>query len=149
MKSPLQQKGPNRNRTATLVLVAVGCVSLTAALAIGIADSPPGLALVYLAIVAWILALAHPWRQVRSFLILLAASLIGFPVSILLHNLFYGLGEMASDITVLSQALGALDVVFFILAVLVCPPGVLIGAVGSVVVAVLHFRRKRISGGMP
>jgi hypothetical protein len=149
MKSSLHQEGPNRNRTATLALVAVGCVSLTAALAIGIADNLPGLALVYLAVAAWILALAHPWRQVRSFLILLATSLIGFPVSIFLHNLFYGLGALASDITVLSQALGVLDVVFFILAVLVCPPGVLIGAVGSVVVAVLHFRRERMSGGIP
>jgi hypothetical protein len=136
-------------RRLTLALLVVGCVFLAAALVIGIGDNPPGLVLVYLAVSAWILAFAHRWRRVKSFLILLAASLVGFPLSVVLHNVFYALAEVASSIVGLSQALGFLEVVFFLIAVLVCPPGILIGAVGSIVVAFLRFRRERISDELP
>ena len=105
--------------------------------------------LVYLAVSAWIVAFAHRWRRVKGFLILLAASLVGFPLSVVLHNVFYALAEVASDVAGLSQALGFLEVVFFLIALLVCPPGVLIGAVGSVVLALSRFRRERISDELP
>jgi hypothetical protein len=145
MKSSPPQKGGNRSRTTTLVFLAVGCVLLAAALFIGIGDNPPGLALVYLAVCALILAFAHRWRRVRSFLILLGVCLSGFPLFAVLHNVFYGLGEMASELVVLRSVLGFLEAVFFLVAILVCPPGVLIGAVGSVVLAVSHFIRERTS----
>jgi hypothetical protein len=78
---------------------------------------------------------------VKSFLILLVASLVGFPLAVVLHNGFYALAEVASDVLGLSQVLGFLEVVFFLIAIFVCPPGVLIGAVGSVVLALSRFRR--------
>ena len=66
-------------------------------------------------------------------MILLGASLIGFPLFVLLHNLFYGLGQVAADVIVLGTLLEFLHAVFFLVAIMVCPAGVLIGAVGSVV----------------
>jgi hypothetical protein len=135
------RKDANKLRWTTLALIAVGCAFLAAGLVIGIADNPPGLALVYLAVSAWIAAFAHHWRRVKSFLILLVASLAGFPLFVVLHNVFYALAEVASDVVGLSQVLAFLEVVFFLIAIFVCPPGVLIGAVGSVVLALSRFRR--------
>jgi len=143
------RKGTHKIRRLTLALLAVGCAFLAAGLVIGIGDNPPGLVLVYLAVSAWIVAFAHRWRRVKSFLILLTASLVGFPLSVVLHNVFYALAEVASDVVGLSQALGFLEVVFFLVALLVCPPGVLIGAVGSAVLALSRFRRERVSDELP
>ena len=133
MKRHLGLTGMKRSRKVTLVLVTICCVSLIVAFFIGISDNLPGLVLCYVAVTALILAFVHTWRQVKSFLILLGASLIGFPLFVVLHNLFYGLGQVAADIIVLGILLEFLHVVFFLVAIMVCPPGVLIGAVGSVV----------------
>jgi hypothetical protein len=142
MNNSSSQTGGRRRRRTTLVLIAVGGASLAAALLIGIADNPPGLLLVYLAVAAGILAFAHHWRRVKCFLILLGASLIGFPLAVVLHNAFYALAEITSDIVVLPHVLGFLEVAFFLLAVLVCPPGILIGALGSIAVALWRSRRR-------
>jgi hypothetical protein len=139
------RKGKHAYRYSTLALIAVGCVSLAVGLAIGINDNLPGLALVYVAVLAWMLAFAHRWRRAKSFLFLLAASLVGFPLFVVLHNLFYALAELASDVVVLSQVLTFLEVGFFLIGLFVCPPGVLIGATGSVVLALSHWRRRRTS----
>ena len=48
---------------------------------------------------------------------------------------------MASHTAGLVQVLQFLHVVFFLIALLVCPPGFLIGAVGSVVLALLRLRK--------
>ena len=133
MKRYLGLTGMKRSRKVTLVLVTLCCVSLIVAFFIGISDNLPGLVLCYVAVTALILAFVHTWRQVKRFLILLGASLIGFPLFVILHNLFYGLGQVAADIIVLGSLLEFLHAVFFLVAIMVCPPGVLIGAVGSVV----------------
>ena len=158
-----------RTRRGTLALIAIGCVSLvaafaigisdnlpgfcprckktadTAAFAIGISDNLPGLALCYLAVAAFILAFVHTWRQVRRFLILLGASLVGFLIFVVLHNLFYALAQISAHIVVLGQLLEYLHAVFFLVAILVCPAGFLIGAAGSVAMAVMRARGKRTS----
>ncbi len=133
MKRSLGLTGMKRSRKVTLVLVTICCVSLIVAFFIGISDNLPGLLLCYIAVTALILAFVHTWRQVKRFLVLLGASLIGFPLFVLLHNLFYGLGQVAADVIVLGTLLEFLHAVFFLVAIMVCPPGVLIGAVGSVV----------------
>jgi len=129
-----------RNRKTTLIWITRSCVSLTVAFLIGISDNPLGLLLCYVAATALILAFVYPWRRVKKFLILAGASLIGFPIFVILHNLFYGLGEIARGIIVLEHVLGFLHAAFFIVAVMVCPPGFLIGAVGSVV---MYFKDRR------
>ena len=146
-KSP--RKGTHRLRYLTLALIAVGCAFLAAGLVIGIGDNPPGLVLAYLAVSAWIVAVAHRWCRVKSFLILLVASLVGFLLFAVLHNVFYGLAELASDVVGLVEVLRFLAVGFFLIALFVCPSGVLIGAVGSVVLALLRFWREDISDKLP
>ena len=58
--------------------------------------------------------------KLKFFLILCGASAVGFVASMLLHNFFYGIFQRE-------------DLVFFIIAVVVCPVTFLIGTVGSVV----------------
>jgi hypothetical protein len=142
-------RGTQRARRVTLALLAVGSVFLAAGLVLGIGDNPPGLVLVYLAVTVWMVAGVHRWRSVKRFLLLLAASLVGFPLFVVLHNLFYALAEVTSDVVALSQGMGFLEVLFFLVALFVCPPGVLIGAVGSVVLALSRRRRGGDSGEGP
>jgi hypothetical protein len=133
----------SRRRLTTLLLLALGIVALVAALLVGIADNPPGLALLYAAVTLFLLALVHHWRTVRRFLVLLIASLLGFPVTAILHNLFYALAELAAELEGLAQVLGFLEVLFFMIAVVVCPPGIVVGAVGAVVLGIRHLLQAR------
>jgi len=75
-----------------------------------------------------------------KFLILTGASAAGFFVSAVLHNVFCGLGIEISHIVVLSQSMEVLHVVFFCLAIIVCPIGFLVGVVGSIVLAKRRYR---------
>ncbi len=128
-----------RSRKITLVLIGICCISLLSAFIVGISDNLPGIALCYVAAATLILAFVHTWRQVRRFLILAGASLIGFPIFVVLHNLFYALGILAAGVILLNQLLEFLHAAFFIIAIIVCPPGFLIGAVGSVIV---YFKKR-------
>ena len=83
------------------VFLAAGCIALAAGLVVGVSDNPPGLILVYLAGASFILAFAHRWRTVRSY--------------------------------VMKTVAEALRVAFFLIAVFLCPVGVLIGGVGGVI----------------
>jgi len=73
----------------------------------------------------------------KAFFLLTAASAVGVFVFILLHNAVYGLfihffGEGFWN--------GGDEPVFFILAVIVCPLGFLVGAVGSIVLRIREAR---------
>ena len=59
----------------------------------------------------------------KKFLLLTGASAVGLPVFVLLHNVVSGLFNIEEP-------------VFFIMATIVCPIGFLVGAVGSVVLAI-------------
>jgi len=72
--------------------------------------------------------------KLKKYLILTGASSTGFFVSVLLHNLFYGLGMITANITVLRSLMGGLYAAFFIIAIFVCPIGFIVGAVGSIVI---------------
>lgn len=90
----------------------------------------------------WLTLKARVAGALKKFLILTGAPAVGFPVSVLLHNAFYGLGIMAEHITVLRYLMEVLHIAFFILAIFVCPLGFLVGAVGSVVI-LIQRRKKR------
>ena len=141
MKNFLRPVGTKGSRRVTLLWIVICCVSLAAAFIVGISDNLPGLALCYVAAISIILAFVGAWRKVKYFLILLGASAVGFFVFALLHNVFYGLGIMASDIIVLHHLLEGLHVVSFLIAIFVCPAGFLIGALGSVVTVVTYFKK--------
>ena len=128
------------NRKWTLFLLALGYISLIGATLVGISDNPPGIGLCYIGIGALILVFVHHWRKVKLFLWLLLASTIGFPVFAILHNVFYALGKATEKVVILKGFFNVLDVLGFLIAILVCPPGILIGAVGSIV---LYLNNKR------
>jgi len=77
----------------------------------------------------------------KKFLILTGASAVGLPVFILLHNAIYGLfiywfGADFWD----RLGPGGDEPFFFIMAILVCPIGFLVGVVGSIVLAIKNKR---------
>ncbi len=79
--------------------------------------------------------------SLRKFLLTAGASLIGFPVFAALHNLFYAFARM-TDIVILGKILEFLEAAFFVVAVIVCPIGFLVGLVGSIVL-IVRKRRAR------
>jgi len=82
----------------------------------------------------------------RKFQLLTGASAIGIPVSILLHNLVYGLFIHFFGAEFWN---GGDEPAFFILAIIVCPIGFLVGAVGSIVLAIKRSRMARESLSSP
>ena len=139
MKDLLNMQGNKSNRKLTFTFLAISIISLAMAFIIGISDNPPGILLCFAGVTALILVFAHRWRKCKNFLILFIASIIGFLIFAILHNVMYGLEKKVVDIIVLSQLLKFLDVLFFLIALLVCPSGILVGAIGSIV---LYFKNK-------
>lgn len=146
MTNFLRPTSTKSNRRVTLLWCVICCGSLIAAFIVGVSGNLPGLVLCYVATISIILAFVHSWRRAKYFFILLCASLVGFVVFVVLHNVFYGLARMAADIIVLGRLLEFFHAVFFLIAILVCPAGFLIGVVGSVVAIITHFRKKTDKG---
>lgn len=136
------RKADNRNRKITLLFLAILCLSQTSAFIVGISGNRKGITLCYVAATALILAFAHKWRKMKNFLILLVVSLVGFPVFVILHNLFYGLAELAVGVIVLRPLLEFLHAALFLIAIFLCPPGLVIGAIGSLLTMVVYFRKR-------
>jgi hypothetical protein len=130
-------------RKLTVLFLAVAAVATTGALVIGINDNPVGIMALYVASASLILAWAHRFRRAKQFVILLVASVVGFPVAVVAHNLLYGLGEWAKEATVVVGIAEFFHVLFFFAAILICPAGVVIGAVGSLVVWGAQRRMRR------
>lgn len=80
--------------------------------------------------------------KLKKFLILTGVSSSGFLVSVLLHNILYGFGVMTKHIILLSSLMEVLHVVFFIIAIFVCPIGFLIGVIGSLVLFIRKRKRR-------
>ena len=70
--------------------------------------------------------------KVKGFLLTCGCAAVGFLAGVLLHNLFYALGSMTAS-AFLGGLLGFLEGIFFILAVLLCPLGLLVGIVGTLI----------------
>ena len=70
--------------------------------------------------------------KVRIFLLVCGCAAAGFLLGVVLHNLFYALASMTAS-AFLGSLLGFLEGAFFILAVIVCPLALLVGAVGTLV----------------
>lgn len=142
MKSFFGPRSGKSSQRATVVWVVLCCGFLIAAFIVGISNNLPGLALCYAAAISVILAFTHTWRKVKYFLILLGTSAVGFGVFVILHNVFYGLGEMAGDVIVLSWLLEFLHVAFFLIAIFVCPAGFLVGVLFLVCWWMVELQKK-------
>lgn len=72
----------------------------------------------------------------KKFLILTGASSVGFFVSVSLHNAVYGLFIHWFGVDFWDRIGLADEPVFFIMTIFVCPIGFLVGAVGSIALAI-------------
>ena len=128
------------------MLVVIGCVALAGGLIVGISDNPPGIALVYGGLICLVLAVVCRWRRPKSFLLLFAFSAAGFIVFAILHNVFYGIGEY-TDMSWLKSLMEALHVAAFLIALLVCPAGIVVGLVGWIAVLIRSRRESDLPAG--
>ncbi len=83
-------------------------------------------------VLVWLVVRSHVDSTIKKFLLVTGVCGVGFLIFILLHNLFYAFGMMTADIVIVRYFFEALHVIFFLIAVLVCPAGFLIGAGGSI-----------------
>ena len=134
-----------RKRKEVFILAGIFCALVISAIVVGVSDNIPGIVLCYLATVVLAVASTRTWRKTKRFLILVVASVIGFFVFVFLHNAFYALTILTKHIAALSHLMEAFHVVFFIIAVFLCPATFLVGAAGSIVCAIIE-RRKRAIG---
>jgi len=80
-------------------------------------------------------------RIFKGFLILTGSSAAGFFISILLHNLFYGLATVTNHISILNYLMKIFHIAFFFIAIFVCPLSFLVGVVGSIVLFIKNKNR--------
>jgi hypothetical protein len=108
----------NRRLRITLILLFIGCLLIAVAAIIGIPDNLPGILLCYAGVASVIYAFIHHWKENKRFVKLLVASIIGFIVFAILHNVLESTGL---------EIIGA---GFFLITIFVCPVTFLIGLVG-------------------
>jgi hypothetical protein len=126
---------PQWKRTLLLLVI---CGALAAAAGVvGIDDNLPGQSLAFLSAIALVLAFVHPWRTSRRFLLLTGASVLGFVV-----------------FAILSAVLENADVagaggVFFLLALFLCPAGLMVGIIGALATLVTSRRERHLPPAAP
>ena len=113
----------------TVLLVAGGIVSIGAGFLVGIADNFPGIALEYLGATMLVTALAYRWQYSRKFRVLVLGSVFSFPVLVILENVLEVAGERSD--TIIGDLLGVLGAAAFIMAIILCPVGLVVGVVGG------------------
>lgn len=122
----------NRIKTAQWILLSAGLVSGFISFLLGVADNPPGIALLYLALACLAAAWVWNWTAPRDFWTLLFLSLAAFPVGVIAHNLFYALGTLVSEIKILAGLLSFLEVVFFLVAIMAVGPAAVVALAGGI-----------------
>lgn len=111
----------------TLLLLAICVVLAATAGALGISDNAAGGTLAYLSAVALVLAFVHPWRTARRFLLLTGASVLAFVACVVLSNVLENTGVGGGGI-------------FFLMAIFLCPAGLTVGVIGTVVTVITSRR---------
>jgi hypothetical protein len=120
-----------KNRTRAFFLLAASCVLAIGAAVIGISDNPPGIALAFLSAAALILAFVHPWRSVKQFWHLFRAAGLGLIAFAVLHILFDFFAAKSVGAAFLHDVLNSAGAASLLVAILICPPGLFIGAAGA------------------
>ena len=124
-----------RNRKRTFFLLAICVLLAFAAAAVGIEDNLPGVLLAFLSMAAFTVAFVHIWRASKNFRRLMYASVLGFIASGLLHNVLHGVASEVGASGIVHDLLVGAGVAFFLVAILLCPPVFLVGAVGTIVMS--------------
>jgi nitroreductase len=118
---------------AQWILIVAGFLFGVIAFILGVADNPPGIIALYLALTclagAWVWNLPGP----RDYWIILLVSLAALPVGVIMHNLFYALATLVAGTPVLEGLMEILQVFFFLVAVMAVGPAALAGLIGGVI----------------
>jgi nitroreductase len=118
--------------TGQWILFASGIGAGVGAAVIGVSDNPPGIALALGAIALLAGAWVWNWRSPREYWTLLGVAMLAFPVGVVLHNLLYALGIVINGIPVLTELVGFLEAIFFLVAVLVAGPVAVVALIGGI-----------------
>ena len=121
------------NRQRTYLLLALCAALAIVSGVIGISDNPPGVLCAFLSAVAFFLAFTHPWKTTIQFRRLFRLAGLSFIVSAALHIVFDLLAARAGHAGLIRGLLDGAGAVFFVVALLLCPPGLFVGAVGAVI----------------
>ena len=133
----------HHNRMLSIIFLAACCISAIAAGVIGIDDNAPGILCAFIAAAALILAFVHPWRSAKQFGLLLLGAVLCFVISAVLHNVFHAIAGGMESAQVSRKMLEGLGVAAFLLAVLICPPAVMVGLIGSVAMLVRKHHQQK------
>ena len=131
-------------RTLTIAFLAIAAALAAAAGLVGISDNPPGILLAYGAAAALILAFVHPWRTSRQFRYFFYAVFVGIAVLVVVHNVFEVVAGRMGGPGFVVAVLQGIQVAAFLIAILICPPALVIGAVGAVIMWIRNRRRPEV-----
>ena len=134
-----------RSRRSLALFLIAAVIACALSLLVGISDNPPGIGLLFLSAILLVTAFVHHWTETRRFRWLAIASLIGFPVFAILHNLLYALGELTAGVPVIPMVLEFLHAASFMVALILCPAGLAVGIVGAIatIIRARHQARSR------
>jgi len=141
----IQAFSTSRNRVWSLIYFAICGISAVVAFIPGISHNPPDIVLAVLSASALILVFVHPWRTSRQFLYLLFSSVIGFIVSVIFHNVFEAIALKFGSSGLVYELLNGIGVIFFLIALFLCPACMLVGTIGAIIMAI--FGRHSSSPG--
>jgi len=116
----------------TYIYLVLSAISMIAAMIVSIPDNPPGIILSFMSSILFVLAFTHNWKKPKPYIILLISSVFGFVLFAVLHNVFEVIGKGT-----FWEVIGAF---FFLLAIFLCPAGIIIGIVGSIITAIKNER---------
>lgn len=126
-------------RKRTLLLVVICGVLAAAAGAVGISDNPAGGSLAFLSGIALVLAFVHPWRTSRRFLLLAGAAVVAFVAIVVVGGLIDNAGVDT----------GAVGSAAFLVAIFLCPAGLVVGIIGAMVTRVTSRRARHVPPAKP
>jgi hypothetical protein len=79
-------------------------------------------------------------RTSKQFRYLIYASIFGFVFFVVFHNVFEGIASKMGEASIVYGLLNSVGAVFFLIAILVCPSGLLVGAIGTVITSIQKYR---------
>jgi uncharacterized membrane protein YdcZ (DUF606 family) len=120
-----------KNLRRRLIFLGCAVVMLANAVLVGIADNPPGLLLAFASSILVVLALTTGWQHPRKHFYLFVGSFLAFALTAVLHNVFEAAASVAG-VPWLRTAGGFIGAAFFLVAIFLCPAGIVVGAVGGI-----------------
>jgi hypothetical protein len=143
MKSHFKILFSGKYRIFTYVFTGFAVITILLSFIVGIEDNPAGIAILSIGIISLFISLTHIWRSKKSFLILAIISAVGFPFFIVLHNIFNAISELTTQMKIIPELTSFLDAVSFLIAMLICPPGILVG-LGGLIILFIRGRSREI-----